>query len=76
MGNKDGDDVQVAEIDVLIFHRDNFSFVLWGFLFFFSPVFFYPSVFILQLLVVVNPCPFYPSPQLDTEMAQGQEFGC
>lgn len=46
MGNKDGDDVQVAEIDVLIFHRDNFSFVLWGFLFFFFPLFFSIQVFL------------------------------
>lgn len=68
MGNKPGDDIQVsvAGMEVLIFHRDNFSSVLlfWFFFPFFPLFFFCPSVFILQLLVVVNPCPFYPSPQL------------
>lgn len=68
MGNKNRDDVPVsmAGMEVLIFHRDNFSLVLWGVLSFFPCFFFYPSVFILQLLVVVNLCPFYPSPQLPT----------
>lgn len=60
MGNRNWDDVQVSVVgmEVLIFHRDNFSLVLWGFF----PRFFYLSVFILHLLVVVNLCPFSPAP--------------
>lgn len=45
MGNKDGDDIQVAEIDVLIFLRDNFSFVCGVFFSFFS-LFFSIQVFL------------------------------
>lgn len=62
MGNKDGDDVQVAEIDVLIFHRDNFSFVLWGFLFFFFPCFFLSKCFYSSALSCSQSMSFLPQP--------------